>query len=185
MHQTDQELIEACRAGDAQAWKQVLDRYERLVFSIPLNYGLTAADAADLTQLTFTIFLQSLNSLADDSNLSAWLATVVRRHTWRLLQRRRRESVVPTGDLAEQLFTVSDERGTRALERWEVVEWLDQGLRALDERCRQLLLALYFAPQKLSYAEVAEQLEMAVGSVGPTRARCLERLKHLLESNLP
>src|SRR5262245_21529673 len=61
--QTDQDLIQACRAGDAQAWERLLDKYERLVFSISLNHGLTTDDAADITQITFTIFLQNLDSL--------------------------------------------------------------------------------------------------------------------------
>lgn len=177
----DRELLQACRQGDESAWERVLDKYERLIFSIALNYGLTAEDAADISQLTFTIFLQRMDDLDEDSNLSAWLATVARRHTWRLVARRKRESVPAAGDLSEEMFTIPDDSGERVLARWEVVEWLEQAFELLDERCRQLLLALYFAPEKLSYIEVAEEMGMAVGSVGPTRARCLERLKNLLK----
>lgn len=61
-----------------------------LMFSIPLNYGLSRADAADLSQVTFTILIQSLDSL-DDGRLGAWLSTAARRHTWRLVERRRHE----------------------------------------------------------------------------------------------
>src|SRR4030095_16986550 len=88
--QTDCDLIRACRAGDARAWERLLDKYERLVFSISLNYGLTADDAADVTQITFTILLQNLNTLPDEIRLSAWLATVARRPTWGLLGQTRR-----------------------------------------------------------------------------------------------
>lgn len=179
---TDWELIEGCRAGDRRAWSSLLDRYERLVYSIPLNYGLTVDDAADIAQLTFTIYLQQMDGLARDSNLAAWLATVARRHTWRLLQRRQRERLGSSADLTEEMYDLSDERGERVLARWEAVQWLEQGLARLDERCRRLLLALYFAPEQPSYAEVAAELDMAVGSVGPTRARCLQRLQAILES---
>ncbi|MGH2541145.1 MAG: RNA polymerase sigma factor, partial [Ardenticatenaceae bacterium] len=100
-HKADRELLQACREGNSLAWEQLLDKYERLVFSIPLNYGLPHDDAADITQLTFTIFIQSLDTLRDDSRLGAWLATVARRQSWRLLRQRRRESVNPEKELTE------------------------------------------------------------------------------------
>lgn len=181
MYDSDQRLLQACRQGDARAWDTVLDKYERLVFSIPLNYGLTKDDAADIAQLTFTIFLQSLDGLDDDSNLAGWLATVARRHSWRVLARRRREQVGDEGDLSEELYHLSDGRGERALAQWEQIEWLNQALGELDERCRRLLLALYFSPHSPSYVEIAGEMDMAVGSIGPTRARCLEKLKEYLQ----
>jgi RNA polymerase sigma factor (sigma-70 family) len=179
MLQTDRELIRACRSGDARAWEGLLDKYERLVFSISLNYGLTTDDAADVTQITFTILLQSLNTLPDEIRLSSWLATVARRHTWRLLARNRREDVNPSEDLAgnEALGGIVDDR-----ERRELVEWLYHGLSLLDERCRQLLLALYFDADQPSYAQIADHLKMPVGSIGPTRARCLEQMRQSLHT---
>lgn len=179
----DSDLIRACRAGDAQAWERLLDKYERLVYSISLNYGLTTEDAADVTQITFTILLQNLGTLPDDVRLAPWLATVARRHTWRLLARNRRESVSPDEDLAgnEALGGTVDNR-----DRWELAEWLNHGLNLLDERCRRLLLALYFDAEEPSYAHVADRLKMPVGSIGPTRARCLEQMKRYLHtSELP
>lgn len=175
--QTDHDLIQACRAGDARAWERLLDKYERLVFSISLNYGLTTDDAADVTQITFTILLQNLDSVPDGIRLAPWLATVTRRHTWRLLARNRREAINPDEDLAgnETLGGVTDPR-----ERWELSEWLNYGLSMLDERCRQLLLALYFDAEQPSYEQVADQLKMPIGSIGPTRARCLEQMKQRL-----
>ena len=179
---TDRDLIRACRSGDARAWERLLDKYERLVFSISLNYGLTADDAADVTQITFTILLQNLNTLPDEIRLSSWLATVARRHTWRVLARNRREAVNPDEDLAgnETLGGIVDNR-----ERWELVEWLNHGLSLLDKRCRQLLLALYFDAEQPSYAHVADQLNMPLGSIGPTRARCLEQMKRNLQTMEP
>ncbi len=182
MFQTDHDLIRACRAGDARAWERLLDKYERLIFSISLNYGLTTDDAADVTQITFTILLQNLDSLPNEIRLAPWLATVARRHTWRLLSRNRRESVNPEEDLAghETLGGIIDDS-----ERWELAEWLNYGLSMLDERCRKLLLSLYFDAEQPSYAQVADQLKIPVGSIGPTRARCLEQMKqkmHTVES---
>jgi len=179
MPQTDRDLIRACRSGDARAWECLLDKYERLVFSISLNYGLTTDDAADVTQITFTILLQNLDTLPDDIPLSPWLATVARRHTWRLLAQNRREAVNPDEDLAgnKALGGIVDDR-----ERQELAEWLYQGLSLLDERCRQLLLALYFDAEEPSYAEVADHMKMPIGSIGPTRARCLELMRQSLDT---
>jgi RNA polymerase sigma factor (sigma-70 family) len=177
MTTSDRDLIRTCRSGDANAWERLLDKYERLVYSIPLNYGLPGDDAADITQVTFTILLQNLDTLPDEVPLGAWLSTVARRHTWRLLARQRRETIGPDEDIAsdEALGGIVDDR-----ERWELIQWLNDGLSLLDERCCRLLSALYFDEQQPSYSEVGERLNMPVGSIGPTRARCLERLKRLL-----
>ena len=71
----------------------MLEKYERIVFSVPRKYGLSTEDAADITQLTFTILVQSMDKLPEDSNLGGWLTTVARRHTWRLLERNRRQGI--------------------------------------------------------------------------------------------
>lgn len=179
MYESDGELIRACRKGESWAWRAVLDRYERLVYSIPLNYGLSRDDASDIAQLTFTILLQSLDKLREDSRLGPWLATVARRHTWRQMERGRRESTLRKEDLSESA-TLPEEGEEDFAARWETAEWLNQGLSLISEPCRRLLLALYFAPGESSYAEVAERLGMPIGSIGPTRARCLKNLKEVL-----
>jgi RNA polymerase sigma factor (sigma-70 family) len=189
MSKTDTALLRACREGDARSWEALVNKYERLVFSIPLSYGLSREDAADISQLTFTIFMQSMDSLREDSRLGAWLATVARRHTWRLMEKNRREGSRGAGDLAESDFA-HDAGGAAILfgsgddgapERWETIEWLDQGLAKVGERCRELLTILYFDEESPSYIDVAERLDMPIGSIGPTRARCLKRLKEVLE----
>jgi RNA polymerase sigma factor (sigma-70 family) len=176
---SDRTLLAACRAGDAGAWERLVTKYERLVFSIPLNYGLPREDAADIAQRTFTSFIEQLDRLSDDSRLGAWLATVSRRYTWRVIERSRGEAPVDFALLEEQATLLGDVRDP--LERWAFVEWLHGGLAALNDRCRALLLALYFAPAEPSYADLAARLGLAVGSIGPTRARCLERLKQQLQ----
>jgi RNA polymerase sigma factor (sigma-70 family) len=181
MSQSDAELIQACRQGQRHAWQNLIDKYERLVFSIPLSYGLNRADAADIAQLVFTILLQSLDNLQPDSHLGGWLATVTRRHTWRWIERHRREFATEDLEITNKQPLWSNEAEERTIEQWEQAEWLHQGLNHLDDHCRQLLLTLYFAEDQPSYAEVARQIDIPVGSIGPTRARCLEKLKRLLE----
>lgn len=175
---SDRDLILACRDGQIGAWRGLLDKYERIVFSVPRRYGLSSEDAADITQLTFTILVQSIDNLPEDSTLGAWLTTVARRHTWRLLQRNRREGIKKQTDPeeSEQIAGVD----TDNIEHWELTEWLDHGLSLVGEHCRDLISALYLDPEQPSYAEVAARLGMAVGSVGPTRIRCLKRLREAL-----
>jgi RNA polymerase sigma factor (sigma-70 family) len=178
----DRDLIVRCRRGSTGAWQRLFKKYERLVYSIPLRYGLSRHDAADITQTTFTILIQSLDTLRDDSRLGPWLATVARRHTWRLMERNRRTIASEHLDdtsLAESaaLLGKSD---ADSIEHWELSEWLDAGLSKISEPCRKLLLALYFQPERSSYVEVAAHLDMPIGSIGPTRARCLKRLRQVL-----
>ena len=174
----DRDLILGCRNGDLGAWRRLLDRYERLVFSVPRRYGLSREDAADITQLTFTILFQSMDTLSEHSTLGAWLTTVARRHTWRRLDRKRREEAGWYASSSEKIL--SADTGTEDMERWELTEWLDYGLSLVGKPCRDLLSALYLDPKQPSYAEVAARLGMAVGSVGPTRIRCLKRLRRAL-----
>jgi RNA polymerase sigma factor (sigma-70 family) len=177
----DWDLISACRAGQANAWEDLVTRYERLVFSIALSYGLSRDDAADVAQTTFLALFRSLAGLSEDTRLSAWLATVAHRQTRRILQSRRHEHPDALDLLDERLPSVGPP-GSSPMERWELVEWLDYGLASLNERCRRLLLALYFDPTEPSYADVADRLALPIGSIGPNRARCLEQLKRILQN---
>ena len=178
-------MILACRAGERGAWRRLLDRYERLVFSIPLRYGLPREDAADVAQLTFADLIRALDGLPEDSRLGGWLTTVAKRHTWRLLERKRR--VVPVagehleGSEAAENAVSLGRGGSESIEHWELTEYLNSGLSRLGDPCRALLFALYFEPDSPSYAEISEALNIPVGSIGPTRARCLKRLRRLLE----
>jgi RNA polymerase sigma factor (sigma-70 family) len=179
---SDRDLIRRCRQGSAGAWRQLLNKYERLVHSIPLRYGLSRDDAADIAQVTFTILIQSLDTLSEDSRLGPWLVTVARRHSWRLLERNRRESAsehLEGADLAESAVLLGKSEAD-SIEHWELAAWLDAGLSKIGASCRELLLALYFQPEGSSYAEVAARLGMPVGSIGPRRARCLKSLRRVL-----
>lgn len=179
---SDRDLILRCRQGSAGAWYRVLNKYERLVYSIPLRYGLSRDDAADIAQITFTILIQNMDSLSEDSRLGPWLVTVARRHTWRLMERNRRESAnerLEGTDVAASAVLLG-RSDADSIEHWELSEWLDEGLSKISGPCRELLLALYFQPERSSYAEVAADLDMPVGSIGPRRARCLKSLRQVL-----
>jgi RNA polymerase sigma factor (sigma-70 family) len=176
---SDEELLKRCRQGDETAWEEVVASYKRLVYSIPFNFGLSADDAADIFQQTFITFFEHLERLRPDSNLGAWLATVARRHVLHRLRKQKREKVGTEGDISEssQFLGMVAADTSVDLERMQTI---NQGLNQIDRRCRDLLIALYFDSREPSYEEIAEQMNIAVGSVGPTRGRCLERLKEVL-----
>jgi RNA polymerase sigma factor (sigma-70 family) len=148
----------------------LVERYERPVFSVACSGGLDVEDAADVTQTTFVALLDAITQLRSDERLASWLLTVARRTAWRVRKRREQEvGTVPAPP------AVTDDRD------WEQVAALHEGLARLGTPCRDLLAALYFDPDEPSYAEIAQRLGRAVGGIGPMRARCLERLRALIE----
>ena len=177
---SDKVLIDGCRAGDAQAWDQLINKYQRLVMSVPLSFGFDTTEAEDIAQITFTILMQSLDNLRNVEHLGSWLYTVAQRHTWRSLKRNQKNAPEVIDDNLAESRVVFGREGLNDLERWELADWLNQGLHRLGQRCQELLMALYFDPDEPDYAQIAKRLKMAVGSIGPTRARCLKTLQQLL-----
>jgi RNA polymerase sigma factor (sigma-70 family) len=167
---SDLELLNACRAGDPDAWELLVERYERLVFSVALRNGVTREEAADITQMTFIALLESIAKLREEQRVASWLMSVARRLAWR--QRRRSEREL----LGLEGVSWSDD----AIANWERVAVVQEGLQRLGRACRDLIQALYFDPASPSYAAVAERLGRPIGGIGPMRARCLQRLRSLL-----
>jgi RNA polymerase sigma factor (sigma-70 family) len=174
----DYTLIQAARTGDNDAWRTLIERYQRLIFFIANQYNLTAADADELVQMTFTTLLESLHVFHAESNVKSWLGTVAKRHAYRFLHRYDRIGVYAAEDLAGSKLldsqAVEDDRG-------ELAEWLHDGLQRLRTRCRDLLFALYFDDNSPSYEEIARRFKLRVGSIGATRARCLAQLRDILD----
>lgn len=168
---TNARLLEACRTGDEKAWATLVERYERLVFSIALRTGLDRDDAADVTQLTFATLLESADRINDPDSLGWWLTTVAQRTSRRIADRRHREVATD-----EQHFDITAPCHAEHLTQ---VLMLHEGLARLDAGCRALLTAL-FAQEERTYVEVARSLGRPVGSIGPMRARCLDHLRDLI-----
>jgi len=179
----DEALVAACRQGDEAAWEQLVRRYQRLVYTVPRRAGLDEDAAADVFQRVFTSLFEHLDRLDRPDRLSAWLVTVARRETWRTV-RRDVAGRVPLDEVAADLpddAPPADE----VLQRLEEQHALRNGLAALQPRCRDLLTLLFYAPEQLPYAQIAEQLGIAEGSIGPIRGRCLDRLRELLLAQSP
>lgn len=197
--QNNQQLLARCRRGDAKAWHLLVKRYGRLVHSIPVRYGLTPSEVDDVGQEVFLALAQGIAKIEDPESLPAWLITTARRHSWRALQKRKREQPLSGVDLAEADMQATqrqagdvDERAvmplggrvpsmTELVHGWQQQEALAQGLGKLKERCRQLLTAIFLDEEEPSYDEISERMGIAKGSIGPTRNRCLQQLRSILE----
>ncbi|HKQ07808.1 MAG TPA: sigma-70 family RNA polymerase sigma factor [Blastocatellia bacterium] len=183
---TDRELIAACLAGDAAAWEALVARYQRLVYSIPLKARLSTDDAADIFQSVWLKLYEKLAGLRDHEKLSSWLITTTTREVWRVTARKRRDAAPTASDDDDQTDALSQIAATAPLadaerELLEQQQLVRDALEALPERCRNLLTMLFYEKDELSYAEIARRLGMPVPSVGPTRARCLEKMRKMLQ----
>jgi RNA polymerase sigma factor (sigma-70 family) len=182
------QLIQRCLHGDAQAWEALVDRYARLVYSIPARYHLPATEADDIFQDAFLALAQHLHEVEEPERLPAWLITTTRRLVWRALTKRRLEQPVEADDLKESAYVANlgNNESTMLtlqalLDGWSRQEALSQGLAWLNERCRRLLTMLYLDESEPSYETISTQLGSPKGSIGPSRTRCIQQLRLALE----
>jgi RNA polymerase sigma factor (sigma-70 family) len=169
-------LLAAAACGDERAWDELLDRFGSMIWAIARAHRLCEADAADVTQATWTALLTHLDQLKDPDRVGAWLATTARRECLRLLGQAR--SMVPSGeDLPEPETRAPDPIESLELEQRDTALW--QSFRRLRDS-DQALLRLLIADPAPSYEEISASLEIPIGSIGPTRSRALERLQREL-----
>jgi len=173
-HRSDTELILACQQGDQRAWQTLIDRYGRLVYSIPRRYGLNESDADDVFAAVWATAFRKLQQLRDQTRLSAWLITTAHRESWRV--GRKRSNATQLDEQIADVGSPSDEQITT----WEQQHLVRQGLEQLGGKCKDLLEALFLEPGEASYQVIAARLEIPPGSIGPTRARCFKKLEKIL-----
>ena len=185
----DRELIIACLDGDSSAWEALIARYQRLIYSIPMKSRLMPDDAADVFQSVCLKLYEKLSTLRDHERVSSWLITTTTREVWRVAARNRRDAPPAGADNEEDTDVLSRIAATGPLadeqrESLEQQQAVRQAVEALPERCRNLVTMLFYEKDDLSYADIARKMNMPVPSVGPTRARCLEKLKKLLQGKI-
>jgi RNA polymerase sigma factor (sigma-70 family) len=183
---SDETLVLACRRGEAGAWDVLVNRYQRLIYTIPRRAGLDEDQVAEVFQRTFARLLENLDRIRQPRSIHAWLVTTARRETLQLLRLQRTEQSFSPDDHPDHELNneeLPDDRPlpNELLERLEEQHLIRTAMAAMDQRSRDLLTLLYYHPQPLSYAEIAATLDIPEGSVGPTRARCLMKLRRLLE----
>lgn len=169
-------LVTRARDGDKAAWDELVERYAPLVWSICRRYRLSGADSQDVGQSVWLRLVERLATLREPAALPGWIATTTERECLRLVRLGRRSELVDPlendRDLADEAVPVDQDLLLQ--ERRLAVR---AGFAQLAQRCQQLLLMLIEDPPK-HYNEISAALRMPVGSIGPNRARCLDRLRH-------
>src|SRR5229473_5475879 len=175
----DTSLVKECLAGKEEAWSLLIDQHKALIYSIPIKYGLSQQEAADVFQATCTELLMRLPQLREPRALPKWLMQVAHHECYRWKRQNQRmvsrdgETELPepaTPAIAEGLIQQTQEE-----------QMLREALAKLTPQCRRLVELLFFETPSRAYTEVAAELGLAVGSIGFTRQKCLERLRGQLE----
>lgn len=180
-------LVHRCLHGDADAWSRLVERFARLVHAVPVRHGLSPQEVDDVGQEVFLSLAQSLHEIEDPERLPGWLVTTARRTTWRTIQRRRQEEPLESHDESDAespraaTFVARTPTPDDLLVTWSRQEALAQGMNGLQARCRELLTLLFLDDTEPSYDEISARLGLPKGSIGPTRNRCLQQLRAILQ----
>jgi RNA polymerase sigma factor (sigma-70 family) len=174
-------LMNAARQGSDDALGQIVTEFSPLMWHIARTAGLSPGDAEDVLQTVWMRLVEQLNDIRTPAALAGWLATTTRREAWKVRAAERRQipadqesftGLPDQGPGSEEQVMVDDQRRT-----------LWAAIRQLSPRCQELLRIVAFAPRP-DYAAVAAGLGMPIGSIGPTRGRCLAKLRALLPAGV-
>jgi RNA polymerase sigma factor (sigma-70 family) len=170
--QNDEELVKDCLDGDEAAWAELIRKHQRLIYSVARVLCPEPSDTADVFQQVCLDLYQRLPQIRDIQCLPKWLVTVTRRRSVDLLRRKPKTTELEADQLScdSQIETLQRHRD------------LECALAQLPDRCRRLLVQLYFSEEPSTYVEVTKHLGIPASSIGPTRARCLQKLRALMES---
>src|ERR1700689_1942446 len=174
-------LVRGAVAGDRRAWERLVEQYARLIWSITAEFKLAESDAADVAQTTWLRLLEHIHRIEYPDRVGSWLAATARNECLRNLAARKRVVLAHDDDVLTAVVASSPEVDARILadERDQVVR---DALSRLPGRW-QRLLELLMADPPASYADISTELDLPVGSIGPTRGRGLARLRVLLQAS--
>lgn len=173
------DLVRAAAGGDEHSWEAIVRRYSSLLWHVVRSYRLSDSEAADVVQTTWLRLVQHLDGIRNPDAVGAWLVTTARREALRVLCQAGRKH--PTADVYGLEATDGPEQGPEAQAvAAQVNDVLWRCVDGLPLRYRTLL-RLLMADPPASYRKISAALNMPIGSIGPTRARCLRRLRHSVE----
>jgi RNA polymerase sigma factor (sigma-70 family) len=171
----DRRLVSECLRGNEQAWSLLIDRYKRLIYSIPVKYGFSADEATDIFQAVCLELLSELPKLRKPEALPKWIMQVTAHKCLRGKKEKQRTDTVDPADAAFERSVPP--RAEQILREAEQEQNLRGVIGQLPERCQDLIRMLFFDEPAQPYDEVARRLGIATGSIGFIRQRCLERLR--------
>jgi RNA polymerase sigma factor (sigma-70 family) len=175
---SDSRLIQECLNGNEAAWSALIGKYKNLIFSIPVRYGFSEEDSADIFQAVSMDLLAELSSLREPNALAGWLIQVTRNKCFHRKQAQQRQKLQEVDDLDS--YASPEEPKDFALQVQQE-QMLREALLALSPRCQRLVRMLFFEMPARPYQQVAKELDLASGSIGFIRKRCLDKLRQRLE----
>jgi RNA polymerase sigma factor (sigma-70 family) len=178
---SDARLIRACLSGNELAWSALIGKYKNLIYSIPVKYGASPEEAADIFQSVCLELFSELPRLREIAAFRSWLITVTAHQSfhWKRKVRRRAEDELTPQD--EEKLGV--EPAPDLIEQVEREQMLREAVVQLPPRCQEMIKLLFFQQPQMSYRDVAQRLGLATGSIGFIRGRCLKRLQRVLEES--
>jgi RNA polymerase sigma factor (sigma-70 family) len=182
MKPDDEAIVLACRRGDESAWESLVMRYQRLIISIPRRAGLDEDSCSDVFQSVFASLIERLDRIEHPDRIQAWLVTTARRETWRMIRSRKAQRAAAGEDEEDEIDRIPDDAplADEVLIELEQQHQIRMALESVDERCRKLIELLFYRADAPAYSEIASMLKLPEGSIGPTRARCLQKLLHII-----
>jgi RNA polymerase sigma factor (sigma-70 family) len=176
---SNEQLLTQVRAGERHAWDEIVQRFSGRLWAVARAQGLDRHSAADVVQTTWLALLDNIDRIREPAALPGWLSSVTRNEAMRVSKRGRRSDIV---DDVESVSTSTTDTpiDNQLLAREDAVA-VRRALARVSERCRELL-TLMFSSDELSYGAIATLIDCPLGSLGPTRARCLEQLRRFVEA---
>jgi RNA polymerase sigma factor (sigma-70 family) len=173
----DEKLVQACLAGDENAWNRLIDKYKRLIYSVPVKYGMSPDDAADIFQNVCVDLFTNLAKLRKIESLRSWLITVA---THKCFHHKRQQRQDVELDAMEQEMAEEIAPAPEVIQEVQEEQAVRDALQRLTPRCAELVRLLFFEQPPVPYNQVAQKLGLATGSIGFIRGRCLNRLQKIL-----
>jgi RNA polymerase sigma factor (sigma-70 family) len=171
-------LVAECLKGNEEAWSALIDKYKNLIFSIPIKYGFSRDEAAEIFQAVCVSMLQELSNLREPRALAAWLIRITSHKCFRWKEQWNRNIDTELEKMLPNEFPKVPEELFCEIERAQI---LREALAALSPECKLLVELLFFESPPVPYDELSKTLGLAKGSIGATRMRCLEKLRRGLE----
>lgn len=177
---SSERLVRECCEGNQAAWSALIEKYKNLIFSIPIKFGLSRGDAADIFQAVCLDLLSDLPQLREPRALPKWLMQTSY-HKCLRAKKHRLDLLDDLTEIEPRPQTATEEPPEEMLYQLQREQMLREAIAALPARCNQLIGLLFFDEPPRPYQEVAKQLKVATGSIGFLRGRCLKLLRQRLE----
>ena len=178
----DADLVRACRGGDESAWNELVDRYQRLIITIPRRAGLSEEQASDVFQEVFMTLFEKLDEIEQPDRIRSWMVTTAKFKTWAIVRGEKGHYSPETEE--EMELEMSNLQDSSPLADDRLIELEQQhlirtALKKLEERCQKILSMIYLRDSAASYAQVADAIGVGETSLSPMRARCLQKLSKI------